>query len=105
MSLLDKIKIEAAKRRTKECTIFNQPVLCVLHSKRSCEDLQEQFSNSTKATELLVEQFLDPATNKPFLTVDFLENDCSQTDFIELINLFGRMNGRSENAVEEAEKN
>jgi len=105
MSLLDKIKLEAAKRRTKECTIFNHSVLCVLHSKRSCEDLQEQFSNSDKATELLAKQFLDPETNKPFLTVDFLENDCSQSDFIELINLFGRMNGRNENAVEEAEKN
>lgn len=110
MSLFDKIKASAKKRRAKECTIFDEKVLCVLHSPAGLRELQKEFSEASQQEDMathkiVARQFLDPETGEPFLTPEFLDEECSQIDNGDLINIFMRMNGSHDRAVEQAEKN
>jgi len=110
MSLFNKIQASAKKRRTKECTIFDEKVLCILHSPAGLRELQKQFvaaseKDDIETHKIVVQQFLDPSTKEPFLTPEFLDEECSQIDNGELINIFMRMNGSHDRAVEQAEKN
>jgi len=106
MSLFDKIKKNAADRRTVECTIFGEKVLCKLHSKKSIKEVQERFSGEEgEGQEELANQFLNPDTMEPILTAQFIEDDCSQKDAVELLDLFMKLNGFSDDALEESEKN
>jgi len=108
MSLLDKVKAAAKERRVKECKVFGESVLCILHSKKSLEKVREQFAKAMETDNgeaVLAEQFLDPETRKPFLTRKFLEEDCAQADVDNLLDIFLRMNKSASNSVEESEKN
>lgn len=108
MSLLDKVKAAAKARRVKECKVFGETALCILHSKKSLKAVREQFAKAMESDSgeaVLAEQFLDPETNKPFLTTEFLEDECASADVENLLDIFLRMNGAASSAVEEAEKN
>lgn len=107
MTLLEKMKKNAAERRFAKCTIFGEEVLCRVHSKASIAVVQEQFmSDDTSVREdALIDQFLDIETKKPVLTREFIIEDCSQKDAANLIDLFMKLNGFDNDAVESAEKN
>jgi hypothetical protein len=108
MSLLDKVKATAKERRVKECKVFGEPVLCILHSKVSLQKVRQQFAKAMEtdsAESVLAKQFLDPDTNKPFLTNKFLVEECAAADVDNLLDIFLKMNGSSTSSVEEAEKN
>ena len=106
MSLFDKIKKSAADRRTVECTIFGENVLCRLHSKKSIKEVQKSFSGEDgEGQAVLASQFLDPGTMEPVITSEFLEEDCSQKDAVYLLELFMKLNGFSDDSLEDSEKN
>ena len=108
MSLLEKVKASAKERRVKECTVFGEQVLCVLHSKKSLAEIREQFAKAMETDDsesVLARQFLDPETRKPFLTKKFLVEECATQDVEGLLDIFLRMNGSSTRAVDDAEKN
>jgi len=110
MKLSERIKAKAKVRRSATCKIFEEEVLCVLHSAAGMSELGNELDKaaegaSFETAKIIAKQFLDPDTNKPCMTASFIDKECSQTDAMELLRIFLRMNGSGSGSLEQAEKN
>jgi hypothetical protein len=103
----DRIRKLAKGRMLKECTVFGEKVNCRVYSMTGIDKEVTPILNSSddkKIAEFMAKQFLEKETGKPVFTTAFIMNDMSQSDAMELLSIFSKMNGSS-GAVEEAEKN
>lgn len=107
MNLFDKIKANAEDRRVKECTIFGERVLVKLHSLNQMTQIDKELGDGDdrQNAELIAKQFLDPKTKDPVLTADWLMDECTQADALQLVRLFIKMNRVNDDSLEQAEKN
>jgi hypothetical protein len=95
-------------QRTEECTILGDlKVSCVVHSVASLERVQEALraaDDDKESLSLILEQFLDPETGKPALSVELVREIATIPEISELFEKFAEVNGVTR-TVEDAEKN
>ena len=96
------IRKAAASRRLAPCTVLGDvEVLCRKHSNAGLQAIVEQIDGTSEAAaEVLADQFLDADTREPIFTPEFLLDELSNDDALQLMKTWREINGLDDQAVE-----